>query len=261
VRRDDLLAFEIRDKRGAVASLRGLALVCGGDLRKMREIGLAQHEADVGVGDQPAFTVDDIGIAGPPHLDRGDDVPDQFEIDLGYGDAGVAPALRHRETDVRFGFLAEIHWAEPEPGSLRFDETRILRPVGVAADDVHRQPRDLELLAAIGIELRDLRDRRDLAKQADIIEPPLLHPSRRPLRMGRPTNLAFDVGDELGDALRRRLRLLLLNPECRQPHFTVGKPHVHQTTHDQDQCDQPDQRQNVLAKQATPPRVDAETAA
>ena len=176
----------------------------GGDLRKAREIGLAQHEADVRVGDQPASPVDDIGIPGPPHLDCSNDVPDQFEIDLGDGDTRVATALRHRETDVRLRFLAEIHWAEPEPGSLRLDEARILRPVGIAADDVHRKPRDFELLAAVGVELGDLGDRRDLAEQANIVEAALVHRSRRPLRLGCPTNLALDVGNELSDTLRRR---------------------------------------------------------
>ena len=61
-----------------------------GDLRQGRQIGVAQHQADVGVRDQPALPVDHIGIAALADLHRGDDVPDQLEVDLGDRDAGIA---------------------------------------------------------------------------------------------------------------------------------------------------------------------------
>ena len=41
--------------------------------------------------DQPPLPVDDVGLPARADLDLGDDVPDQLEIDLGDGDAGVAP--------------------------------------------------------------------------------------------------------------------------------------------------------------------------
>ena len=47
----------------------------GGDLRKLRQVGVAQHEAHVGMGDQPPLPGHDEGVAGLPDTDRGDRPP------------------------------------------------------------------------------------------------------------------------------------------------------------------------------------------
>ena len=84
------------------------------DLRQGGEVGIAQHEADVGMGDQPAVAIDDIGVAALPDLQPGDHIPDQLQIDLGDRDAGIASGAGHRHGHVRLGFLAEIDRAEPD---------------------------------------------------------------------------------------------------------------------------------------------------
>ena len=43
------------------------------------------------MGDQPAGGVDHIGAAMTGEFDLGENVPDEFEIDLGDAHAGVAP--------------------------------------------------------------------------------------------------------------------------------------------------------------------------
>ena len=44
----------------------------------MREIGIAQHQAEVGMRDQPTLVVDDIGVTFFADADGADDVPDQL---------------------------------------------------------------------------------------------------------------------------------------------------------------------------------------
>ena len=44
----------------------------------------AQHEIDVRMGDEASRPVEDQGIAGAPHLDLRDHVPDELQVDLGH---------------------------------------------------------------------------------------------------------------------------------------------------------------------------------
>ena len=62
----------------------------GLDLRKLRQIGVAQHQADVGMGDEPPCCIDYVRPSALADFDLGYHVPDEFEIDLGNADAGVA---------------------------------------------------------------------------------------------------------------------------------------------------------------------------
>jgi hypothetical protein len=174
------------------------------DLRQVGEIGVAQDEANVRMRDQTAVAIDDIGIAALPDLQPGNHVPDQLQIDLGDRDAGIAPGMGHRQGHVGLGFLAEIDRAEPNPVLARFGKARRLRIVLVAADDINRQPRDLELLFAGVVELDQLGDRRHLPQQPRIIETALLGRTRRPLQGRRPAQLALYLVDELLDATCRR---------------------------------------------------------
>ena len=77
-------------------------------LRLMRPIGVAQYEAEVGIGDQPPMPVDDISIAATPDLHCADQVPDKLQIDLGNGDAGVMPGMRDRDRHIGFRLIAEL---------------------------------------------------------------------------------------------------------------------------------------------------------
>src|SRR6185503_14620602 len=57
----------------------------------------AQHKADVRMGDQTPGVVDDKGMPGVADLDRRDDVPDQFEVDVGNDDPGSGTVSRDRD--------------------------------------------------------------------------------------------------------------------------------------------------------------------
>jgi hypothetical protein len=58
----------------------------------VREIGIAQHQADIGMGDEPTLGADHKSIAVLPDLDSRDDVPDELEIDLGDAASRRVPA-------------------------------------------------------------------------------------------------------------------------------------------------------------------------
>ena len=139
---------------GAAAALRArAAFTCG----EPRQVGIAQHQADVGMRDQPALRVDHVGLAVLADLDLRDHVPDQLEIDLGDADAGVAPRAGERQRHVGLGFAAEIDRAVIDLVGDGLGEFRVLGEVGLAADHVHGEPRHAQLLVAGGIELRRAR--------------------------------------------------------------------------------------------------------
>jgi hypothetical protein len=61
-------------------------------LWQIRQLGVTQYQADIGVGDQPAPAIDDIGVATLTDPQRGDDIPDQLQIDFGDGNPAFFPA-------------------------------------------------------------------------------------------------------------------------------------------------------------------------
>ena len=219
------------------------------DLRQARQVGAAQHQADIGMRDQPAFVADDIGIPAAPDLQVVDDVPDQLQIDFGDRDPGVAALMGDRHRDIGLGLLAEIDRAEPQAIGLGPEKGRALRKIFRAADRVHRQPRHLELLLPRGIELPHLGDRRHLTQQPEIILAALVERRGGPLRMRRPADLALDLVDKPLDALGRRERLLLLQADQRGLGFLVGEPEIETARDQQRGADQPDQQQRVFAEQ------------
>src|SRR5215472_8798330 len=120
----------------------------------------------------------------------------------------------------------------------RLGETGVLRVVLPAADDVHRQAGDLELLLAGVVELNQLRDRRHLTQEPEIIKTPLLNRTGRPLRGGCPAELALDLIDELLDPARRRPGLFLLNAKRRSLVFVITEPKVQPGIDQQHKADQ-----------------------
>jgi hypothetical protein len=112
--------------------------------------------------DEAAVAVDDVSIARRADLDRADDVPNEFEIDLGYGDAGGAADMRRRDGHVGLGFLAEINRAEPDLVGDRLGKPWIVRVVAAAPDHVHREPGHFELFLSLAVDLDQLGDRRHL---------------------------------------------------------------------------------------------------
>ena len=84
--RQHALAFEIAcDLRFFDIGLRAP----GSHLCKLRDVGIAQDEADLWMRDQPSSRVDNVGTATTTDPDLIDDIPDVGEVDLGHADAGV----------------------------------------------------------------------------------------------------------------------------------------------------------------------------
>jgi hypothetical protein len=164
----------------------------------------------VGMRDQPALAVDHVGVAVAADPDLRDDVPDELEVDVGDRHT-AAPAMHHRHGEVGLAAFSEIDRPVIDLVGLGLDEGGVVRAVGVAADHVHAEPRDVQLLVAGAVELGQLGDRRHLAQQADIVEAALLGRQGVELGVGHPADLALDLLDERFDRLRGRDGLLALH--------------------------------------------------
>jgi hypothetical protein len=79
--------------------------------------------------------------------------------------------------------------------------------------NVHGKTRYPQPLLAGRIDLRQFGDGRHLAQQPQGVEPALLDRARRPRQLSGPAELTFNLLDELADFRRRRLGLLVLNPD------------------------------------------------
>ena len=182
-------------------------------LQKLRHVGVAQHQADIRMGDQAALGADHIGMTALADLDLRHHVPDQLQIDLGDADAGVLAGAGQRQRHVGFGFAAEIDRPVIDLVGDRFGEFRILGKVDAAVDHVHGEPRHPQPLLAGGIDLGQFGDRRHLPQQPQRVESAVLDRAGRPRQLGGPAKLAFDFLDELGDLGGSRDRLFVLNAD------------------------------------------------
>jgi hypothetical protein len=101
------------------------------------QVRFAQYERDVGIGDEEAALVDDVGLALFADADARDDVPDELEVDVCDRDRTVVDAGPDRDRHVGLGLLAEIDRAEPRLPAARLAERRLLRAVLAGLDAVH----------------------------------------------------------------------------------------------------------------------------
>ena len=224
----------------------------GRDLRQLREIGLLEDQADVGVRDQRAGGVDDVGEARFPDLDARDDLPHELEVDLRDGDTAGGAARGPGDRHVRLGLLAEVHRAVPGLAAPRLRELGVLREVGVAADDVHREARHAQLLAARLIEPRDLGDGGRLAQELQVLVAPLLDDVAPggDLRQRRPPELVLDVVDVLLDAGGGGDRLLALKRDEVVLVLQPGEIEADAPAREQRRGHQDDDERCVLREQA-----------
>ena len=151
------------------------------------------------MGDQASRPVEDEGVAGAPHLDSGDHVPDELEIDLGNGhpdDRAVA-----RDRDGHEGFRAVVETDRPEPDSVgpRAGHRGLRGEIGAAFDPVQPDARHEQPLPAVGIDQGEALDGRHLAQQAQGVEPVPLVAFLRPRQLHRPSELVADSVDEILD--------------------------------------------------------------
>jgi hypothetical protein len=205
------------DVLGLLDLLRRFAAAAGRagrlDLRQTGEVSVAQHQADVGMGNKTALRIDEIGLPARAHLDLGYHVPDKLEIDLRDAHACVATRPGQRQRHVGLRLPAKIDGSVVNFVRNGFRELRVLGEVGLARHHVHGKARDAQLLVAGRIELRELGDRRHLPQQPQSIEPPLVDGAGGPRQLRGPPHLALDLFDELADLGRRGLGLLALDAD------------------------------------------------
>jgi hypothetical protein len=103
---------------------------------------------------------------------------------------------------------------------------------------------------AAGIELGDFGDGRNLAQQAQRIEPALLdRRARAPRRLRGPADLVLDLFDELLDLGCSRLRLLALDTHQRRLMLLIGEPDFQQTIGQKRNADHGHEQRHVFSKQ------------
>src|SRR5262249_56416365 len=126
------------------------------------------------MSDEAAYPIHDVGMAMLANLDLRDDVPDEFEVDLRDADPGVTTIAGQCKGHVWFRFRAKIDRTVIGLVSHCLDEFRVLGDVDVAVDHVRCEPRDTQPLDTRRVDLRKLRDRRNLAQQTHGVDSTLL---------------------------------------------------------------------------------------
>jgi len=190
----DALGVACRPRR-AVVALRQR----GGDLRPIAARCISQDEADVGMSNHAALTVDDIGATSASHVDAGDDVPDVLEIDRGESDV-TRLAGRHRQPDRRFGLADEKHRAIPGALASRSEEFRRRPPVRAGARSIGGGARDRRHLPTRRIDQRQLAHGRRVAHHTNGVYPPIFIVAGQPWRRYEKPKSTFRVLQEVADA-------------------------------------------------------------
>ena len=226
------------------AGLRGL------HLGQLRHVGVAQHQADVGMRDQAALRADDIGMTALADLDLRHHVPDQLQIDLGDADAGVLAGAGQRQRHIGLGFAAEIDRPVIDLVGHGLGEFRILgevepgippRPWRAAIPASRSLP--VESTCASSVIAGTCRNSRKR------IEPALLDRARRPRQLGGPAELAFDLLDELADLGGRGLGLLVLDPDQRGLVLAIIEENLENAVGQQRDADHRDEQRDVFGEQ------------
>ncbi len=106
-------------------------------LNQLRHIGVAQHQADVGMRDQASSRAHHVGVAVLADLDLRHHVPDQFQVDLGNADAGVLAGTGQRQRHIGLGLPAEIDRPIIDLVGDGFGELCILGKIEAGVHDVH----------------------------------------------------------------------------------------------------------------------------
>src|SRR5437899_758000 len=75
-----------------------------------------------------------------------DHVPDELEVCFGGDDSRVLPRTGHGNRHVRLRFLTEVDRAEIGLACNCFLELRVAGEIEIAADDIHCQARNAQLL-------------------------------------------------------------------------------------------------------------------
>ena len=247
-RRQHLRTGEVRRLHGR--GTRVIRHIRGFHMRQVRQVGLAEHEADVRIGDQEAVAVNHIGLALFADLDARHDIPDELEIDLRDRHRPGIAARPDGDRHVRLGLLAKVHGSEPWLSASCFPEWRLLRAVLARVDVVHAKTGNGDLLATIGIELRDIRDFRRLAQQFQEFDSTQLHIGGVELRQRGVRKLLLDLVDVLLDPRGRGDGLFVLQVRKRRLDFLIREIDADRAGSKQRARNQRQDEQQILAEQS-----------
>ena len=215
---------------------------------ELGQIGLAQHQPDVGISDEKPAAVDHVGFALVPDLDPRHHVPDELEIDLGDDDRAVVAARAQGDGHVGLGLLAEVHGAEPGLPALDVAEGRLLRAILTRPEVVHAQTRHGDLLVAGRIDLRNVGDFGRLSQQLEEFDAAQLDVARVELRQRGVGQLLLDAVDVRLDTRCRRESLLVLERGERCLGLLVGEIDADRAGSEQRNRDQRQDEQQILAE-------------
>lgn len=225
------------------------AIERGPDVGMAGEIAAAQRPPQIGMRDQDTHAIDHIGLPGVADPDSGDEVPDEAKIDLGDNHIRRQARSARGECHERLGVAEEVD--RPVICAAFVGAAEGLRggEVGLAADPVRDTARHAHLLAALGVELGDVRNRRREAQEADGVQALVLVRGQLRGQAREPSDLVFDLANELADldggaccllALGRRQELLLL---------AIGEPDVEAGVDGERGESERDDRVEVFAEQ------------
>ncbi len=199
-----------------------------------------------------AARIDHIGIAEPADLGVVDEVIEKVQIDIGDRDPGLEARMRHRD---RHGRLAapEQDRREAGPARDRLGEADVAQQIraGRLRDRGARQP---ELLAAVTVDLIELRDGRRLRQQLRVVGLPILLPGcARPCH---PADLALQVRQRLIDTLGGRVGLFRHRIGQASLDGAVADPGLGGAVDGEHEHHEPNQRHDIFGEQASAPRPD-----
>ena len=163
------------------------------EVRRGRFVGALQHQADVGMGDQPAIPVDHECQPGFPHADGRNDIPNQLEVDLRHGDADGRPIAGDGHGHVGLGAAIQRDRAIPDARLARAKNGRIAGAVEAAADDVPPDARDVQAFDSGAVHERHVDDGRHLAQQPQGIDAVVLDIVFGPGQLDDPAHLISDA--------------------------------------------------------------------
>jgi hypothetical protein len=204
------------------------------------------------MGNETILRIDHVGAPLVTYFDLRHQIPDELEIDLGNADSAVGKGTSKRQGHVRFGFAAKIDRPVVDLVRHRVDELGIRGKIGIAADQVRRNPRNTQPLAPAGVELHEFSDGGHLAEQTQSIELPLLQRARGQRHLGGPAEMTLDILDEIADPASRRVGLLALDANKRSCVIAIVEPDVEQAVGQQRQADHGHEQRDILAKEAAP---------
>jgi hypothetical protein len=101
---------------------------------------------------QSADAIQDESLACLTDMNRRDHVPDQFQVDLGNGDAGAGSRASDGNSHERLGATVQRQRAEPDVRRARPDDCRIRGVVDPAHRDVGIGARNMQALNPFAVD-------------------------------------------------------------------------------------------------------------